>query len=661
MHGSTLKQLKDKYCRFEQDPKLSGRDAWWDGLILDQSLLLKACHNALFSQREKGKKRPEVEEWWLDKLADPENLVDFAPNGCESHHAKMARAYVYCVQLIREHGQFTSGKISPKYLVKPSKELQLDMPQDDAISFLQDLCLLISGDGKPRKPQGHAFALFPSIDNYSGIVTITKFSLEKADCNVGSIFIAPEQAFLLIKGGFDKIFTQARKALKDMHFDPTFSARVWIMDYNDDSPWSIQSVEGQSAGGAFALALYGLYKKMPIESSFVTSFALAPTGESKSAEQRQENQAIKIGEHGIELSGEAFPIEGIVSKASALGEKHLIISKKQSEKLIGVIEKERVHCVEDVAQAIEIATGQLQLLMSYLQSVKDELKNVPEYYPKDNLDLGNFHVRVKMRSEPKKYLPKLKAINRDSVADERETFSHNGHGQPIYEDQDKYKILDWESEVRNNWKKGVILGNPGYGKSWHLKREAIKIAQEGLDKLVDEPNTDAIEIPIYLQLEDVAKKLRHGDINLGKAISKAISNQSSTKDFEKLLSKKIETGKVFLFLDALDEVSPKYRNILLNALNHWIPHIPFKVMLASRQDRYQPPWNISQNESDKEVELLPFEMSQSKEFIDHWFSNNESKRNSLNKLLDEAASTSLRKIAEVPLLLGFLCGMLHGG
>jgi predicted NACHT family NTPase len=122
-----------------------------------------------------------------------------------------------------------------------------------------------------------------------------------------------------------------------------------------------------------------------------------------------------------------------------------------------------------------------------------------------------------------------------------------------------------------------------------------------------------------------------------------------------LIKEKIGTEGTWLLLDALDEVLEKdYRNAVVKKTKDFVGNNPdSRLLLTSRTTRYDNAFSdvIRQDETEREMELLPFEDEQIQEFARGYFGEEEAE-----EFLDELDNTAqIRGMAEVPLLLTFLC------
>ncbi|MGB3535382.1 MAG: HEAT repeat domain-containing protein [Microcoleaceae cyanobacterium] len=213
--------------------------------------------------------------------------------------------------------------------------------------------------------------------------------------------------------------------------------------------------------------------------------------------------------------------------------------------------------------------------------------------------------------------------------------------------------IDWE-EAKKEYKKIIVLADPGMGKSTLLKREALITAQQEKQKLDHQQNIDAVILPIFIRLSELA-------IIDGKIIDRIVKlvQQNHTNTFDKIQSTlvdKLREGKCLLLLDGLDEVPKNLYNSLIEKLNSFTHHYPCQIILTSRIVGY----NASQIENIQEVEIVPFSLQQTQQYIQAWFSrqqqNNKNNSISPDLLIQELENKPrINILTQNPFLLSLLC------
>lgn len=324
-------------------------------------------------------------------------------------------------------------------------------------------------------------------------------------------------------------------------------------------------------------------------------------------------------------------------------------------------------------------------LIRYLETVKEDAERIPSYFP-HNAKLTNIRMQVRVSQKG--------IIDTAFSAEKREHIFHDppsnaslykyrmdNYGMKViqrstsgkFEDE---RIYEWDKEVRPRLKRGIVVGDPGFGKSWLLRWEAINRAEVAIKLLKEDGDMEKLQIPIRLRLFDIATGFLHLSSDLKQDLSEVILirlKEMALKASEGTVQKMdaellaffcriIGTSKAFLLLDALDEVPTvqnKYginlKKTLINGLSRWIRHSEDPhLILTSRHANYSPPWDgIQQTPEELEMELLPFKEEQISAFIQAWFNLDLKLAIHLELLIKK--SPQLKGMAELPLLLGFLC------
>ncbi len=213
---------------------------------------------------------------------------------------------------------------------------------------------------------------------------------------------------------------------------------------------------------------------------------------------------------------------------------------------------------------------------------------------------------------------------------------------------------EWSGTIIRENKRTVVLGDPGFGKTWLLRYEARRIALEALQTLEgmeSDGSLDRITIPIFLRLPSLASS--------SESFEQAILNQvcgEKNSQLRNWVQNKFETHQCVLFLDAWDEVStiaindaPSARENLESRLKQFFAAYPNPSMiLTSRFVGY----SGSPIPDVKELELISLEAAQVQGFIKAWFPD-PAKVKACIDLVD--ASPPLSGLSKIPLMLTLLC------
>lgn len=318
-------------------------------------------------------------------------------------------------------------------------------------------------------------------------------------------------------------------------------------------------------------------------------------------------------------------------------------------------------------------------LRQYLLTVKHDAERAPLYFPQGT-NLTN--IRVKVKVSPKGALAsRLEAQYREHILQTPPSsaglyrYRMNSMGLKVaasgsfFEDTGA-KVFYWDQEVRNKLMRGVVVGDPGFGKSWLLRWEAVRLASEALHQLDNGADPGQLLYPVTMRLYDLSQALDTyggvipdavtGSLQQMELLELEDAPQRPDAELRGFLRKRIIAGHAVLLLDALDEVPQgEMRRNLLNAFGEWVPKNPAaRLIITSRHSNYEPPWaNIRQTDEERELELLPFDDEQIRHFISSWFGEDFDNAEKMRQLI--RASPQLRGMAELPLLLGFLCSLFQ--
>ncbi|HSF49597.1 MAG TPA: NACHT domain-containing protein [Nitrososphaeraceae archaeon] len=231
---------------------------------------------------------------------------------------------------------------------------------------------------------------------------------------------------------------------------------------------------------------------------------------------------------------------------------------------------------------------------------------------------------------------------------------------------DNYQIEDDENEERKDNEKiikkikpddllksgkktTIIVGAPGSGKTTLLKYLVHKTLQQQKEYF-----------NIYLELKSIQRQHfndtdRFEDIIFSEAIASPLGiDDKERKSIHKKLRDKLIDGKIAFFLDGLDEMrtidNDPHKISLRDLFNKFIEMDIIHNNLVIVTTR---PYALKEVfERVQEMEIAPFNMEQIKQFINHYYS--EDNPNSKNFLKDLSTRTEIQELARVPLILGFL-------
>jgi predicted NACHT family NTPase len=211
----------------------------------------------------------------------------------------------------------------------------------------------------------------------------------------------------------------------------------------------------------------------------------------------------------------------------------------------------------------------------------------------------------------------------------------------------------------------VILGDPGFGKTWLLRYEARRLALQAALALEQRtPRLEELILPIFLRLSDLARCA--GGIEEGLA---AVVGEHFTVQFRDWVKEKVETEHCVILLDAWDEVpveptkeghvveEPGYRQYLGRRLESFARRFPRpRVLMTSRLVGY----TDSPIPGAIELEMLAWETGQQKAFVEVWFGEEE-KTNGREFLGVLAQKHDVRGLGRIPLMLALMCRAYQAG
>ena len=224
--------------------------------------------------------------------------------------------------------------------------------------------------------------------------------------------------------------------------------------------------------------------------------------------------------------------------------------------------------------------------------------------------------------------------------------------------------LPWDQHAGQRFKRAVILGDPGFGKTWLLRYEARRLAREGAQKL--RARTRALNdlvLPIWARLSDV----NQSDDPLEDTLV-ALAGMGYSEAFRRFIRERLQTDRCVILLDAWDEVPvevppdgqplaylPRFRQRLGQRLAAFALQFPKpRLLITSRIVGYiESPLPDAQ-----ELELLAFDTHSLEAFVRVWFGDENTKD---SPTLTQQFLALVREhprvhgLARIPLMLTLLC------
>lgn len=272
-------------------------------------------------------------------------------------------------------------------------------------------------------------------------------------------------------------------------------------------------------------------------------------------------------------------------------------------------------------------------------SIPDMEKEIHSYCQKaaslhENLPVAGFATHIKVTIDLEDiYVPLRAMVNLQGVSDE--SFRDAEHAEKCLVGHDsglEISLLEAfrQSEMRRQ--RGiVILGDPGSGKTTHLKRLLLWCIRKGHDT-IGLPND---MIPVFLPLREL-KKLDQG---LDAFIQDQLQSPhlQTTKGFGKRL---LERGNLLFLLDGLDEVSSlSDRERVANWITEAIrSHPTCRFVVTCRFAGYSK--TVQLKEDFLEMHIRPLTQDQVERFVNNWYTIVEK---ALAKDPDQAEGIALEK------------------
>ena len=186
----------------------------------------------------------------------------------------------------------------------------------------------------------------------------------------------------------------------------------------------------------------------------------------------------------------------------------------------------------------------------------------------------------------------------------------------------------------------MVLGGPGAGKSTFLRKmglEALKVQEGGF-------NHDCI--PVFIEL----KKLQDRDINIKNLIAEEF-RICGIPEAEQFTVKALESGKLLILLDGLDEVPTKNSTNVINQIQNFVDtYNKNRFITSCRLAAYR--HNFRQF---TDVAMADFDDIQIENFINNWFSSKPDIGKDCWEKLNSHEYTAAKELTQTPLLLTLVC------
>ena len=292
-------------------------------------------------------------------------------------------------------------------------------------------------------------------------------------------------------------------------------------------------------------------------------------------------------------------------------------------------------------------------LLAFLSDIKNKLElrlkqKSPIYY-QNKIDPKKLFIPIQVTIEKfKKHIVENLFEYSESKEDLRRAYAFKKV------EEKTYNAIPWE-EVTNSNEPIIVLADPGMGKSTLLIMEALSVVQkEELKLKKNHIIEEDLKFPIYLKLNEISKS----DEEISKTILNVVKKNypETSKPILNILKNSLMAGKCLLLFDGLDEVPIKRYYNFLRRFNRFLIDSRCRIIGTSRIVGYSGGFlgNV------KEVEIVPFNEAQIREFVNTYFKNIEKfiedKSISSKGLLQELSDKpQIRGMAQNPLLITIIC------
>ncbi|MEO1530025.1 MAG: hypothetical protein AAFX06_31820, partial [Planctomycetota bacterium] len=274
--------------------------------------------------------------------------------------------------------------------------------------------------------------------------------------------------------------------------------------------------------------------------------------------------------------------------------------------------------------------------------------------------LPDVRTRVTIRNDPLK--------REDLLALAEEQARYNSRSDPRFDSTDT--LCDWDIFFKGV-RRCLVLGDPGFGKTWLIRHEALSAAQDAKSTL--DGNGELKGLPFSVQLPRVAKHLEKKRANEALAVDSATNVKAAafshsvvdtildqygidSDPLRNALIKSMQRRESIVLLDSWDEIRMEEIILLDSCFRSWVQQttgLP-KLLITSRKlNAPEVPWEPSTLDgSDQIVELAPFAPDQVREFATRYFRNDELAEQLADQLL---SSQHLSGPVRVPVVLALAC------
>lgn len=328
---------------------------------------------------------------------------------------------------------------------------------------------------------------------------------------------------------------------------------------------------------------------------------------------------------------------------------------------------------------VHIRSRLVEEVLEYLDALAKYAARLPPYYPEHLRTSGTGKTRFDNVRQVVQVVEDRSAFERCQAEEmERTRAAGQGFERTAYKPtraRAEFRVLDerrsdlpaplpcvvWDECAGERFKRAIILGDPGFGKTWLLRYEARRLAGDAKQQLGGQHiGLGELVLPVFARLWEVNRK----DIPLEEELVDFVVGKRSDA-FRRFVEEKLKSDRCVILLDAWDEVpvkepkagqplghEPGSQQLLRERLQTFADHFPRpRLLLTSRivgYDSSHPPLPNLQ-----ELELLAFDTPQTESFVSVWFGDDTRAANQCLAMLRR--NPQVRGLARIPLMLTLLC------
>ena len=443
----------------------------------------------------------------------------------------------------------------------------------------------------------------------------------------------------------------------------------------------IAEVSGRSAGGAAALGWYlALGGMVPDESMIV----LAAVDREGILHPLQDVNGVHAKIRAIAVDGRFDTIavvrEDLQTAQAALNEAVRAGLIGNGEIEVRPIEGGSTGMPATLNALVNLRPTLVDEVMAYLEGLAQHVAQLPRFYP------------MRLRNAPSGKTPfddirQLVQVVDDRAAferwlvEERERMHAAGYefdrlaydptrARPEFDEPDAIgrqrlappSPVPWDDRAGQRFPRAIILGDPGFGKTWLLFYEARRLALGGAQGLRERTlNFTNLIMPIFARLPII-----NGSDNPVEESLVALVIVGRTEAFRRVVWEQLRTNRATVLLDGWDEVpvevpqhgepikyEPRHQQRLGQRLEAFARTFPqLRLLLTSRIVGY----TGSPVPGAQELELLALDPPYIEAFVRVWFGDDTTAHQFLTLFQQ---MPQVRGLVRIPLMLALLCRAYH--